>query len=431
MIEDLHWSDATSLEFLLHLARRILSQPIFLLLTYRIDETHPALVHFLADLDRERLAIELTLPGLTMAEADGMLRAIFQLERPVSAAFQQTLQALTEGNPFFIEETLKALTASGSFFLEGGRWDQKPVSELHIPRSLQDALLRRSERLSDKARSLLELAAVAGRRFDFGLLQELTGMDEPGLLSTYEGIGRRTLVVEETADRFAFRHALTRQVVYQSLLIRERKRLHGLVAGILETIYSGALDARLGELAYHSYEAGLWDKALEYSRRAGEKAQALYAPRTALEHFTRALEAAQHLSASPLALYRKRGQAYETLGEFDKAQADYEQVLSSAGGLHDSQSEWQALIDLGFLWAGARLSTHRRIFSAGVESGAPNERSRQPGPQLESPRQLVRQRRKFEGGITASPASTAGFSTVERPARVGGDAGSARQCNPN
>ena len=126
VIEDLHWSDDTSLEFLLHLARRILSQPVLLLLTYRIDETHPALVHFLAELDRGRLALELTLQGLTLAEADGKLRAIFQLERPLSAAFQQTLQALTEGNPFFIEETLKALSASGSFSSKKGAGTRSP-----------------------------------------------------------------------------------------------------------------------------------------------------------------------------------------------------------------------------------------------------------------------------------------------------------------
>jgi predicted ATPase/DNA-binding CsgD family transcriptional regulator len=352
VIEDLHWSDDSSLEFFLRLARRIVSQPIFFLLTYRIDETHPPLNHFLVELDREHLAIELMIQRLTMAEVNGMLRAIFALDRPVSAEFQQTLHALTEGNPFFIEETLKALIASGNIFLEQGRWDHKPVSELHIPRSIQDAVRRRSDHLSDGARNLLELAAVAGRRFDFGLLQELTGMDEQGLLSLMKELVAAQLVVEETADQFSFRHALTREAVYLSLLIRERKRYHGLIARTLELIYSDSLDARVDNLAYHSYEAGAWDKALEYSQRAGEKAQALYAPRTALDQFTRALEAAQHISVPASALYRERGQAYETLGEFDKAQADYEQVLSSAGGTRDSKSEWQALIDLGFLWAG-------------------------------------------------------------------------------
>jgi tetratricopeptide (TPR) repeat protein len=353
VFEDLHWSDDTSLEFLLHLARQITSQHIFLLLTYRNDETHPALDHFLAELDRERLAVELTLHRLTPAEVDGMLRGIFELDRPVSAAFQENLLALTEGNPFFIEETLKALTSSGSVFFEQGAWNHKPVNELHIPRSIQDAVRRRSERLSDRTQRLLELAAVAGRRFDFGLLQELSKMDEQGLLSILKELVVAQLVVEESADKFSFRHALTREAVYLSLLIRERKRYHGLVAETMERVYVDTVDEHESDLAYHFYEANAWDKALKYSQRAGEKAQALYAPRTAVGQFTRALEAAQQLSVSPpLALYRARGQAYETLGDFDKAQADFEQVLSLAGGTNDGKSEWLALIDLGFLWAG-------------------------------------------------------------------------------
>jgi predicted ATPase/DNA-binding CsgD family transcriptional regulator len=352
VIEDLHWSDDTSLEFLLHLARRISSLPILLLFTYRVEETHPALNHFLVELDRERFALELTLQRLTMAEVDAMLRAIFDLDHPVSAAFQQNLHILTEGNPFFIEETLKALTASGSIYFEKGHWEHKPVNEMQIPRSIQDAVYRRSERLSDKARSLLELAAVAGRRFDFGLLQELTKMDEGELLTLIKELVAAQLVIEETADQFAFRHALTREAVYLSLLIRERKNYHGQVAEALERIYAGSLEARVSNLAYHAYEAGNWAKALEYSRLAGEKAQALYAPHSALEQFTRALEAAQHLAAPSTALHRARGQAYETIGDFEKARADFEQVLSSAREAHDEKAEWQALIDLGFLWAG-------------------------------------------------------------------------------
>jgi len=352
VIEDLHWSDYTSLEFLLHLAHRIVSQPIFLLLTYRMDETHPALEHFLVELDRERLATELTLQRLTMAEVDGMLRAIFRLDRPVRAVFQQTLHIFTEGNPFFIEETLKALTASGSIFLEQGRWEIKPVSELRIPRSIEDAVRRRTKRLSDATHSLLELAAVAGRRFDFGLLQELTKMDDQELLPLIKELVAAQLVVEESADQFSFRHALTREAVYHSLLIRERKKYHGRVTETLERIYAGSQDAHAGDLAYHAYEAGNWAKALEYSRLAGEKALALYAPQSALTQFTRALEAAQQLAVPPAAIYRARGQAYETIGEFEKARADFEQALSSGREINDHKAEWQALIDLGFLWAG-------------------------------------------------------------------------------
>lgn len=352
IIEDLHWCDDTSLEFILHLARRIVSQPVFLLLTYRSDETRPALNHFLAELDREHLLIEFVLQRLTMVELDAMLRVIFELDRPVSASFLETINTLTEGNPFFIEETLKSLIASGSIFYSRGRWDHKPVSELQIPRNIQEGVRRRSDGLSPEARRLLELAAVAGRRFDFGLLQGLTLLDEKELLSLVKELVAAQLVIEETAEQFSFRHALTREAVYLSLLIRERKRYHAMIAETLEHLSAGSPDPFVSDLAYHFYEAGAWDQALKYSRMAGDKAQAIYAPRIAIDQFSHALEAAQHLAISPTLLLRDRGRAYETVGEFDKASTDYEQALLSANDAIDDRSACQALIDLGFLWAG-------------------------------------------------------------------------------
>src|SRR5205823_935306 len=118
---------------------------------------------------------------------------------------------------------------------------------------------------------------------------------------------------------------------YNQLLVRERKVLHRVIGEVMEQLYSTTLDMHLADLAYHFYESGTWGKALEYAQRVGEKAQRLYAPRTAVEQFTRALEAAHHLALAPSpTLYRARGQAYETLGEFDQARADYEQAREAA-----------------------------------------------------------------------------------------------------
>src|SRR5438874_1450242 len=108
VVEDLHWSDDTSLEFLQYVARRCASQPLLLLLTYRSDEVRPTLSHWLAELDREHLEQEVALTCLTRSETGAMLRAIFALERPAQAAFLDTIYTLTEGNPFFIEEILKS-----------------------------------------------------------------------------------------------------------------------------------------------------------------------------------------------------------------------------------------------------------------------------------------------------------------------------------
>ena len=360
IVEDLHWSDQISLEFLHYLARRCTASPLLILLTYRSDELQPDLSHFLAHLDRERLAQEFALAPFSRSGMYAMLSAIFALRLSAFAApplaqgeMLDTIYSLTEGNPFFIEELLKSLIETGGIFYDEGHWKRKELHELHIPRSIQDAVQQRIEHLSEGARQVLHLAAVAGRHFDFALLQALTQKDETQLLQLIKELMAAQLVIEESAEQFAFRHALTRQAVYGQLLTRERKALHRLIAGTFEHLYASSIEAHLADLSSHFFEAGAWEQALEYGQRAGEQAQALYAPQAATLHFTRALDAARHASLAPPArLYRARGLAYETLGDFERARADHETTLRLARAASDRHAEWQALLDLGFLWAG-------------------------------------------------------------------------------
>src|SRR5207248_3957193 len=121
--------------------------------------------------------------------------------------------------------------------------------------------------LSESARQVLILAAVAGRRFDFALLQEVTHHDEQQLLTMIKELLAAQLVVEESAEQFAFRHALTRQAVYAQLLVRERKALHCTIAETFERLYASSIEAHLADLASHFSLAGAWEQALEYGRR--------------------------------------------------------------------------------------------------------------------------------------------------------------------
>jgi DNA-binding CsgD family transcriptional regulator len=352
MVEDLHWSDETSLEFLGHLARRCTAHPLLLVLTYRHDEIGPALRNWLAQLDRERLAQEFVLTPLSRGEVAEMLQAIAALDRPAPADTLDAIYELTEGNPFFIEEVLKSLITAKAFAPARVTLERQPLETLHIPRSVQDAVEQRIERLSEAARRVLTLAAVAGRRFDFALLRRITRHREQELLALIKELIAAQLVVEESDERFAFHHALTREAIYRQLLARERKALHRTIAEAMERLYVSALDTHLAELAYHYYEAGIWEKALSYALRAGERAHVLYAPRAAIEQFTRALKASHHVGEAPLALlYRLRGQAYETLGEFEHARSDYERGFAAAQEAHDGQMQWRLLMDQGFLWA--------------------------------------------------------------------------------
>lgn len=353
IIEDIHWSDDNSLGFLLFFARQAPTLRISLLLTFRSDEIHDGLRHFLATLLRLRLATEVELERLNAGELDAMLQAMFALSQPVKAEFLHRLYGLSDGNPFFTEEIINALIATGDIVFTDGRWDRKPLHEIRLPRTIHDAVVRRSDQLSAQAADLLAMAAVAGRRFDITLLASLTGHDEGQMIGLIKELIRAQLVVEESADQFAFRHALTQQVIYGGLLARERVALHRAIAYQIERTFATTLNAHVAELARHFYEAGEWSKALEYARLAGARARALYAPRAAIEQLTRALGAAQQLGLpTPQGLLRERGQEYETLGEFTLAQADFEGALAQAAAEGDRKAEWQALVGLGMLWAG-------------------------------------------------------------------------------
>ncbi len=292
-------------------------------------------------MDHARLASEMTLNRLSQADVEKMITAIFDQEQPVKPEFAEAIQSLTDGNPFFIEETLKALITSGDIYYGMGGWTRRPVNELQIPRTVQDAVQRRIDPLSEETKQLLILAAAAGRRFDFDLLQRLTQLSEEDLLKRVKELIAAQLVIEESADYFLFRHALTRQAIYSELLVRERRALHHQIAETLQEINDTTNNARLAELAYHTYEAGMWEDALRFSQQAGEKAQyELYTPRAALEHYNRVFEAASHIKIPiPLVLFHERGQMYEILGEFELALADYQAELSEARVRADPQGE--------------------------------------------------------------------------------------------
>jgi DNA-binding NarL/FixJ family response regulator len=365
--EDLHWADDASLEFLGYLARQAPQRPLLLLLTYRPNETSPGLTRLLALLDRQRLASEIELQPLNEQETDLMVRALFQQAKPIRSDFLYTIHSLSEGNPFLIEEMLKSLIVAGDIFQREGTWERKPLSQLRIPRTVQAAVQGRSVHLSAEARRVLRLAAVAGRRFDFGLLQRITDAAEPVLIEHLRELIDAQLVNEESADTFTFRHALIRQAIYHELMQRERNELHRIIGAALEHLYPEPTDAQLADLAYHWYEAQQWEKTLAYAQRAGERAQQLDAPRAALIHFTRALEAAQQLNQvpNPQLLYG-RAQAAERLGEFDTARADYEAALAVTRAGQASYAEWQSLLALGFLWTARSYQQANDYFQAAL-----------------------------------------------------------------
>src|SRR3989440_7469115 len=231
IVEDLHWSDETSLELLLYLARGCRHLPILFVLTYRSDEVSAELRHGLAEFDREHLAQDFSLQRLARADVDAMLQAIFAMHQAVHTGLLESIYQLTEGNPFFIEEVLKSLIATGEITSREGVWERTLLFGTHtrhssIPRSVQDAVYQRTKQLSARARQVLTLAAVAGRRFDFTIFQQVMHDDAAPKLAMMKEIVEDQVVVGEAARHDLFRPSRTPQAVYSELLSGERTAWH-------------------------------------------------------------------------------------------------------------------------------------------------------------------------------------------------------------
>jgi predicted ATPase len=122
--------------------------------------------------------------------------------------------------------------------------------------------------VNQSARRLINLAAISRRVFDFAILQALTGYGDQELLELIKELIKAGLVVEETANRFTFRHALTREALYGQLLVREQQALHGQLVKAVEHLHADSLESHLEVLAYHAYNAALWKNTLDYAQRA-------------------------------------------------------------------------------------------------------------------------------------------------------------------
>jgi DNA-binding CsgD family transcriptional regulator len=348
--EDAHWSDDATLDLILHIVRANASRRLAIALTYRGEEIGPGLEKLIAELERARVATELRVERLARDEVGEMLGAIFGSRGTLGDDFLRRLYDLTEGNPFFVEETLKGLIVAGDVVSTADGWRARPLERVYVPRTSVDAVRRRLAALSAAARNVASVAAVAGRRFDFPLLARLTDLDEQALLALVKELIAAQLVVEESVDRFAFRHALTREAIYAELLGRERVALHRHIALELEQSGGGS-PGNVEALAYHTWEAGDWKKAATYALAAARHAVTLSAPREALAHLDRAFAAESSLGEVSTELYLARGRAQETLGEFQRAHESFAEALQRGRATNNDCDVWEALHELGMLWA--------------------------------------------------------------------------------
>jgi class 3 adenylate cyclase/tetratricopeptide (TPR) repeat protein len=278
VVEDLHWVDRVSEEFLSRLVESIQGAPLALVCTYRPGYQAPWM--------RASYATQLALPRLTLAESLVVLRAVLA-ERGADPAALEEIVDKADGNPFFLEELARAL-------LE----DAPTGPRQPVPGTVHDVLLARIDRLADEPRRVLQTASVLGREFPRRLLEAV--WSGPGGLEPHLAELRRLEFIHDQAGDgepvHVFKHALTQDVAYQSLLSSRRARLHEAAGAAYEALYEDRLGEVYDRLAHHYSRAARAEKAVEYLGLFAESAVKGYAHAEAAEALREAL---RHVERMP------------------------------------------------------------------------------------------------------------------------------------
>src|SRR5262245_13586919 len=290
IFEDLHWIDAETQALLESLVESLPTARLLLLVNYRPEYQH--------GWGSKTYYTQLRLDPLPPTSADEFLQALVGSD-PSLAPLTQLLVARTQGNPFFLEESVRTLVETGVLVGERGAYCLvQPLEGLQVPATVQAVLAARIDRLPQEEKRLLQTAAVIGTEVPWPLLQAIADAPDEALhrglahVQAAEFLYETRLFPERV---YTFKHALTHEVAYGGLLHERQRLLHGRIVAAIEQHYADRLTDQVERLAHHALRGEVWDKAVAYSRQAGDKAVARSANREAVAGFEQALVALEHL----------------------------------------------------------------------------------------------------------------------------------------
>jgi len=386
-LDDLQWADGGSINLLFHLGRRIEGSRILVVGAYRPAEValgRPA-SPLLGGIEgeRERHPLEPVVNefkrtfgdvevDLERAEGRQFVNAFLDSEpNRLSDAFRQTLFRQTRGHPLFTVELLRGMQERGDLVRDGeGRWVEGPALDWEtLPARGEAVIAERIGRLPDRLRDALTVASVEGETFTAEVVARVEAADEGETIRRLSDTldrkhhlvrARRVLQMGgQRLSRYRFRHILFQKHLYNSLDPVQQAHLHQAVGAALETLYGEGVEEAAPQLARHFQEAGIADKAVDYLRQAGERAQQLYANEEAVEHFRRALVLLEDTPRDEswgnwqlemaAQLYEGLGDVLAWTGEHDEARAAYQGALEH---LPQVDQFWQARLHhkMGNIW---------------------------------------------------------------------------------
>jgi class 3 adenylate cyclase/tetratricopeptide (TPR) repeat protein len=289
-IEDLHWLDRSSEDILKYALENIARGRVLFIFTYRPEFVQKAASKFFRK--------QVTLNRLFNRESLSMVFHLLGTEE-IDRDLEDLILEKTEGNPFFIEEFIRSLKEMKIIEKRDNKYHLvKDIQDLTVPSTIQDVIMARVDSLPESAKAILQTGSVIEREFSYELIKQVTGISERELLSHLSGLKDSELLFERgmfPETTYIFRHALTREVVYDSILTSRKKKLHEKIGESIEQLYKDNLDEYYGALAEHYVASKNFAKGAEYSMFASKKAKKSASFTDAIDYAKKVIDSLERL----------------------------------------------------------------------------------------------------------------------------------------
>lgn len=372
ILEDLHWADATTVDFLFYLARSWKNEHLLVVGTYRpqdltADEREHPLLQIIRDLTRYGLCQQIELDWLSEQELQEWLVKQYPTNR-FKSDFARWLHERTEGNALFVDEIIKQLEDTDAIFLaDDGVWElsKSLTGTTDLPSSIVAVLEQRLARLESRLRDALTCASVEGEEFTAQVIAAVRHLEEDNVVHELENVlERRMKLIALKEERrltqrrwltvFEFRHTLMQRHLYGTLSASSRRRLHQCVGECLEQLYGEEVDQIAPVLARHFIECKDDARAYRYAGVAAQHAERVFdyqAARLWLEVTIARLSAAELDLPGQAKLWHRLGRAQFWTGDFPRAEFSYRKALECCVSCDDKTTSAQVLTDLAHMYS--------------------------------------------------------------------------------
>ena len=352
VVDDLHWSDPASAEFLVHLFQLVDHLPILFLCSFRSHHHSQAwVVKQAAEMNYSHRYVQINLLPLSEQESNQLINSYLDGGNP-SQEIRNMILRKSDGNPFFTEEVIRGLINDEILVhdQESESWKMNTsLDDVAIPENLSALITARIDRLNEATKSVLQIASVVGISFNYHILELINdATDELDLeLSSLQQLGLIRELTREPEAEYVFRQVLTQETVYSTILIKHRREYHRRVGEAILQLYPDRIEEFSNLLGHHFYNAKD-PRAFQYFQNEGDAALRLYANIEAINYYGKAIEISKWkddlILEEVVELYLRRGRAYELDSQFKNALKSYEELKQMAQNSGDKKIELKALI---------------------------------------------------------------------------------------